>query len=174
MCLECLAEACVGGIGPDALQHPFQHGDLVSVIWIGVFSDLRHGHLRTWLLGVSWACGGQTVVLLMELWVQDVPEGGKRRGRPARPPALSVRPRDVEWEESLFDQYWLSDHKVPLRGLDGGNKDQSGIVPVRLSPSRAEQGPGCGWYSGVGTESVRGRGGGLCLYCRTLGGAAGT
>lgn len=114
------------------------------------------------------------MVLLVELYVQDIPEGGKRRGRPARPPALSVCPRDGEWEESLFNQYLLSDHKVPLRELDGGNKDESGTVPVRLSPSRAEQGSWCGWYSGVGTDSVRGRGGGLCLHCRTLEGAAGT
>ena len=47
----------MGGIGLDTLQHPFQHGDLISVIWIGMFSDLRHNHLRTWLLGVSWLVG---------------------------------------------------------------------------------------------------------------------
>ena len=44
------------------------------------------------------------------------------RGRPARPPALSVCSLGEGWEESLCIKYFLSDHRVPLRGLDVGNK----------------------------------------------------
>lgn len=69
----------------------FYNTDLIIVIWIGVFSGLRHGCLSTWLLEVSWVCVGGAVVLLMETCIQDAPEMG-RRGRPGplREPVLSV------------------------------------------------------------------------------------
>lgn len=100
------------------------------------------------------------MVLLMELWVQDVPKGGKMRGRSVRPLALSVCPQGWGWEEPLVVWYLLSDHNVPLRGLGEGDKDESGTVPVCLSPSMAEQGPGYGRYSDVWIQRVHGRGGG--------------
>ena len=58
-CSECLAKAGLGSTGLDALRHPFQPGDLVNVIWIGMCSGLRRGHLRSSQLGGPGFVGGE-------------------------------------------------------------------------------------------------------------------
>ena len=75
--------------------------------------------------------------------------GGKMRGRPARPPALSVCSLGEGWEESLCIKYFLSDHRVAPQRAGRREQDEPDTVLAGLRPSVAEQGPA----GGVGAES---------------------
>lgn len=122
-------------------------------IWWPCKCDLdgESSWFKTWLsknlaaggMGGLGLAGEQAVVLLMELWVQDVPEGGRMRGRQASPRTHTLSVCLLGWGVGR-----VTIHPVFAGGVAVGNKSvRCSSCPTR-APAWWNRGPGV-----VGTQA---------------------